>query len=157
MSPQSSTRRGERESRSRYLFKITVLGPEDTLLEEVLQVFSKRVVTVDGISISAADRATDGSDVKALIMSPKHDALDIMLSLTYKGANAAIIVLREADPEVEKHYRNEVRVKAGGLPTRVFSVGSDFNETKRCEILRTLDSLLEEILASRQTTRPVES
>jgi hypothetical protein len=156
MSPQSSARRGKREGRSRYLFKITVVGPVDSLLEEVLQVFSKRVVTVDGISISAADHATDSSDVKALIMSPRHDALDIMLSLTFKGANAAIIVLREVDPEVETYYRNEVRVKAGELPTRVFSVGPDFNETKRCEILRTLDGLLEAILASRQTKHPVE-
>jgi hypothetical protein len=41
------------------------------------------------------------TDVKTLFMSPKHSALDILLSVTFAGASGAIIVLKEPDPEME--------------------------------------------------------
>jgi hypothetical protein len=84
-------------------------------------------------------------------MSPKHAALDILLSLTFKGANAAIIVLREPDPELETVYRNEVRENLGTkIPTRVVTVESGIDEFKRTEIHHTFDDLIEEILVLRE-------
>lgn len=139
--------KGSEKTRPRYLFKITVVGPEDRLLERVLSVINEHVVAVDGISIGATQVEMEDSDVRTLFMSPRHSALDILLSLTYKGANAVMIILRELDPEIETMYRNEIRENLGqGTPTRVLAVSDDIDEFKKTEIRSMLDDLIEEIL-----------
>lgn len=134
------------KAKSNYLFKITVVGPDDLLLEDVLSTFDP-VVKVDGIRIVTADHSTDDSNVRAVFMSPKHAVLDILLSLTFKGASAVMIVLKDPDPELETIYRNEIRENLGTkVPTRVVTVGSSIDEFKRNEIHHTFDRLIEEIL-----------
>ncbi len=150
MTPKDKEPKTKKASKSKYLFKITVVGPEDSLLEDVLSTFDP-VVKVDGIRIVSADRSTDDSEVRAVFMSPKHAALDILLSLTFKGASAVIIVLRDPDPELETIYRNEIRENLGtGIPTRVVTVGSSLDEFKRNEIHHCFDELVDEILALRE-------
>jgi hypothetical protein len=147
MSPKKKKPKKAEKQKSRYLFKVTVVGPDDRLLEQVLSVFNEQVMSVDGIRIGAAKIEREDSDVQTLFMSPKHSALDILLSLTYKGATGVIIVLKDADPEIETMYRNEVRENLGeGLPTRVICVGSDIDDFKRNEIHNLLDELMDEIL-----------
>lgn len=137
----------KKSKKPRYLFKITVVGPEDRLLEDFLQVINENVVAVDGIQIGSTDIEIDDTDVKALIMSPKHAAMDVLLTVTFKGANAAIIVLRDSDPELEGLYRNEVREKLGtGVPTRVVTMRPDIDEFTRNAIIHTFDDIVEEII-----------
>ena len=139
------------ESKDRYLFKITVVGPEDKLLADVLRVFNEQVINIDGIRIGSGEMETDSTDVRVLLMSPKHSAMDLLLSMTYKGASAVIIVLRDADPEIETIYRNEIRESVGeGIPTRLVTVGSGIDEYKRNEIAHLFEEILEEILASKK-------
>ncbi len=134
----------------RYLFKITVLGPDDKLLEQVLTVFNQQVVAVDGIRIGAGDLEMDETDVRALIMSPQHSAMDILLSVTYKGASGAMIVLKEPDPEIETIYRNEIRENIGAnIPTRVLIIESEIDEYKKKEIDHLFEDIIEAILAKR--------
>jgi hypothetical protein len=150
MTPTDKKKKTKKRAKSKYLFKITVVGPDDGLLENVLSTFDP-VVKVDGIRIVSAGHSTDDSDVKAVFMSPKHAALDILLSMTYKGASAVIIVLRDPDPELETVYRNEIRENLGvKVPTRVVTIGSSFDEFKRNEVHHTFDELIEEILAQRE-------
>jgi hypothetical protein len=147
MSPKKKKRKEPEKQKSRYLFKVTVVGPDDRLLEQVLSVFNEQMMSVDGIRIGAAKIEREGSDVQTLFMSPKHSALDILLSLTYKGATGVIIVLKDADPEIETVYRNEIRENLGeGIPTRVICVGSYIEDFKRNEIHNLLDELMDEIL-----------
>ncbi|MHA2117887.1 MAG: hypothetical protein ACW98J_03115 [Candidatus Thorarchaeota archaeon] len=147
MSPKKKKPKKAEKQKSRYLFKVTVVGPDDRLLEQVLSVFNEQVMSVDGIRIGATKVEREDSDVQTLFMSPKHSALDILLSLTYKGATGVIIVLKDADPEIETMYRNEVRENLGeGIPTRVICVGSDIEDFKRNEIHNLLDELMDEIL-----------
>jgi signal recognition particle receptor subunit beta len=153
MPSKNASTKSERPEKSRYAFKITVIGPDDSLLEEVLRAFSDRVIEVDGIRISSAGHRTDSSDVKALIMSPGYSALDVMLSLTFKGAGGVVIVLREPDDETECMYRNEVKLNAGEVPTRVLAAGSKFNDKKRKEIVRLLNNMLEEMVSAREGAR----
>ena len=135
----------------RYLFKITVIGPDDNLLEQVLGVFNQSVFAVDGIRIGAGELEMEETDVRALIMSPQHAAMDILLSFTYKGASGAMIVLREADPEIETIYRNEIRENMGiDVPTRVLVIRSDIDEYKRKEIDHLFEELVEEIFERRE-------
>lgn len=149
MTTTDKKKTSKKRTKSKFLFKITVVGPDDTLLEDVLSTFDP-VVKVDGIRIVSADHSTDDSDVRAVFMSPKHAALDILLSLTFKSASAVIIVLREPDPELEIIYRNEIRENLGTkVPTRVCTIGSTLDEFKRAEIHHTFDELIEEILAQR--------
>ena len=137
--------------RPRYLFKVTVIGPEDKLLEQVLSVFNQNIVAVDGIRIGAGDFEIDEQDVRTLIMSPQHSVMDILLSVTYKGASGAMIVVREADPEIERIYRNEIRENLGsGAPTRVIVIESDIDEFKKQEIGHLFQDIVEEILAKRE-------
>ena len=150
MTPPDKMKTSKKRGKSKYLFKITVVGPDDSLLEDVLSTFDP-VVKVDGIRIVSADHSTDDSDVRAVFMSPKHAALDILLSMTFKGASAVIIVLRDDDPELETIYRNEIRENLGTkVPTRVVTIESTLDEYKRNEIHHTFDDLIEEILAQRE-------
>ena len=136
-----------KKKRSRYLFKITVVGPDDKLLEAVLSTFDDPVVAVDGIRIGSTEYDTDTSEVHAVFMSPKHSALDILLALTYKGASAVIIVCKDADPEIETIYRNEIRENLGtGTPTRVVQASLPLDEFKKNEIHHLFDDVVEEIL-----------
>jgi hypothetical protein len=138
-------------SRNRYLFKITVVGPEDKLLADVLKVFNEHVIAIDGIRIGSGEMETDSTDVRVLLMSPKHSAMDLLLSMTYKGASGVIIVMRDADPEIETVYRNEIRESVGeGIPTRVVTVGSGIDKYKRNEIALLFEEIIEEILASKK-------
>jgi hypothetical protein len=150
MTPTDKKKTGKKRAKSKFLFKITVVGPDDVLLEDVLSTFDP-VVKVDGIRIVSADTSTDDSDIRAVFMSPKHAALDILLSMTFKSASAVIIVLREPDPELETVYRNEIRENLGTkVPTRVCTVGSTLDEFTRAEIHHTFDELIEEILVMRE-------
>lgn len=151
MTPTDTKKKSsKKKAKSKYLFKVTVVGPDDSLLESVLSTFDP-VVKVDGIRIVSADHSTDDSDVRAVFMSPKHAALDILLSMTFKGASAVIIVLRDPDPEMETVYRNEIRENLGAkVPTRVCTVGSTLDEFTRTQIHHTFDELMEEILSLRE-------
>jgi hypothetical protein len=138
MSPKSE--------KSRYLFKITVVGPEDKLLEELLSAFDDPVVAVDGIRIGSTEVDFDSSEVHAVFMSPRHSAMDILLALTYRGASGVIIVLREADPELETVYRNEIRDSLGTkIPTAVVEIGSGLDNFKIQEIRHVVDEMIAEI------------
>ncbi len=145
--PKGKRKKKKPKQKSRFLFKITVVGPEDMLLERVLAVFNEQIVAVDGIRIGATKLELADSDVRTLFMSPEHAALDILLSLTYKGAKGVIIVLREADPQIETVYRNEIRNNLGeGTPTRVICIGNSIDDFKKNEINNVLDNILQEIL-----------
>jgi len=132
---------------SKYLFKITVVGPDDKLLMDVLSIFDDPVVSVDGIRIGSTEVDFDTSEVHAVFMSPRHSALDILLTLTYKGASGVIIVLREPDPEIETLYRNEIRNNLGtDVPTRLVTIGSTMDKFKQTEIEHIFDDVVAEIL-----------
>ena len=140
-------KKSPKKKRSKYLFKITVVGPDDKLLEEVLSTFDDPVVAVDGIRIGSTEVDTDTSEIHAVFMSPKHSALDILLTLTYKGASAVIIVCKDTDPEIETIYRNEVRDNLGtGIPTRTIQVSLPLDDFKKNEIHHLFDDVIEEIL-----------
>lgn len=135
------------KKRTKYLFKITVVGPDDKLLEGVLSSFDDPVVAVDGIRIGSTELDTDTSEIRAVFMSPKHAALDILLTLTYTGASAVIIVCKDMDPEIETIYRNEIRENLGtGTPTRVVQVSLPLDDFKKNEIHHIFDEVIEEIL-----------
>ncbi len=138
------------KKRKRYLFKVTVVGPDDALLEMVLGVVNENVVAVDGIRIGTTDVETDESNVRAVTWSPRHSALDILLSVTYAGANAVVIVLSDEDPEIEAIYREEIKEHLGSeTPTRVLIVGSGIDEFKQIEILNMFEELFEEVLETK--------
>jgi len=131
----------------KYLFKITVVGPDDKLLMDVLSIFDDPVVSVDGIRIGSTELDVDTSEVHAVFMSPRHSALDVLLTLTYRGASGAIIVLREPDLEMERLYRDEVRMNLGTeIPVRTVTTGSSIDGFKRNEIHHLFEEVVEEIL-----------
>ncbi|MDF1539827.1 MAG: hypothetical protein P1Q69_13085, partial [Candidatus Thorarchaeota archaeon] len=140
----------ESKKRKRYLFKVTIVGPEDAILEKVLLVVNQSAVAVDGIRIGTTNVETKDSKVRAVTWSPRHSALDVLLDVTYSGANAVVIVLKDTDPEIEAIYREEICEHLGsGTPTRILTVGSDIDEFKRHEILNMFEELFQEVLDSK--------
>ncbi|MCF2136204.1 MAG: hypothetical protein K9W43_03100 [Candidatus Thorarchaeota archaeon] len=139
------------DKKARYLFKITIVGPDDTLLREVMDAINENIVAVDGIQIGSTDVEAGASEVHAVMMSPTRKAMDILLSLTFRGATAAIIVLRKPDPAIEKKYRTVIRKNIGtGYPTRMFYVGKSLTAAKRKELAKLFNNLIEEMLAARE-------
>ena len=105
------------------------------------------VVAVDGIRIGSTEIDTDASEVRAVFMSPRHSALDILLTLTYKGTRAVLIVVEDVDPDIETIYRNEIRENLGtGIPTRVVRVNLPLDEFEKNEIHHIFDDVVAEIL-----------
>ena len=145
------TKKAEPKKSKRYLFKVTVVGPEDALLEQVLAVLNQSAVAVDGIRIGTTSMETNGSKVRAVTWSPRHSALDILLGVSYAGANAVVIVLRDTDPEIEAIYRNEIIEHLGsGTPTRILMVDSGIDKFKQHEILSMFEELFQEVLESKK-------
>ncbi len=141
----------DEDKKSHYLFKITIVGPDDALVHKVMNTINENIVTVDGIQIGTTEVDAGKSEVRAVVMSPTRKAMDILLSLTYRGATAAMIVLKEPDPAVETKFRNLIREEIGaGYPTRVFYAGKDLDEPKRQELAHLFNSLIEEMLAARE-------
>jgi hypothetical protein len=142
------------KKRSKYLFKITVVGPDDKLLTDVLSLFDDPVVAVDGIRIGSTEVDIDTSEVHTVFMAPRHAVLDILLTLTYKGASGVIIVLKESDPEIETMYRNEIRTNLGTeVPTRIVTTGPNMDKFKHTEIQHIVEGMVEEILARKTKKR----
>ncbi len=154
MSRKNSKKIAEDERKKRYLFKVTIVGPDDGILERVLAVVNDAAVSVDGIRIGTTAVETDESDVRAVTWSPQHSALDMLLSVTYAGANAVVIVMPDVDPAIESIYRNEVRQNLGsGVPTRMIAVGSEIDDFKKVEIMNTFDDLFHEILDRKEKSK----
>lgn len=132
--------------KQRYLFKITVIGPEDKLLEDVLKVIDEDVIAIDGVRMTATSLETDDLEVKTVTMAPKKSALDSLESLTFTGANAVLIILNEADPKIETIYRNKIRENLGsGVPTRVCIIPEKMTSEKKEEIGRCFNEMVEEL------------
>ena len=135
--------------KQRYLFKITVIGPKDKLLEDVLKVINEDVIAIDGVRITATSLETDDLEVKTVTMAPKHSALDAMEAMTFTGANAVLIILDEADPKTETIYRNKIRENLGsGVPTRVCVISDMMTSEKKAEIAGCFNEMVEELTAT---------
>ncbi|TXT57485.1 MAG: hypothetical protein BAJATHORv1_10187 [Candidatus Thorarchaeota archaeon] len=143
MSP-ASERKGQR-----FLFKITLLGPDEDLLEEVVRIFNKDLVSVDGISIGSIERESHGADVRAVFMFSKHSALDILLTMTYTGAHGAMVVLEKTDPDLEAKYKNKVKEKIGSVPCRLLILDEPLDDDERKRIISAFEGLVEELLTTR--------
>ncbi len=133
----------------KYVLKVTVVGPNDSMLYNVLSAIAEKSVDVDGIRIGSRDFRTDRSEIRTVVMSPTQNAMDVLLSLTLIGASGAIIVLESPDPELETKYRNEIREKVGSVPTRVFYSGAALSEAKREEVCQLFQDLVHEMMMSR--------
>ncbi|MBD3406345.1 MAG: hypothetical protein GF411_09565 [Candidatus Lokiarchaeota archaeon] len=143
MSPNKD-RKGQR-----FLFKISLMGPDESLLEEVVRIFNKDLVSIDGISIGSVKRESHGADVKAVFMFSKHSALDILLTLAYTGAHGAMIVLESPNPELESEYRNRVRENIGTVPCRLLVLDSPLDKEESKRIIDAFENLVEELLEAR--------
>lgn len=133
----------------RYIFKITVIGPADHLLEDVLRVINENVVAIDGVRFTATSLETDDFEVKTLTMAPQQSALDALEALTFTGANAVLIILDEANPKTETIYRNKIRENlGGGIPTRVCIISETMTTEKKDEIARCFNEMVEELTSS---------
>ncbi|TFG14831.1 hypothetical protein EU537_02515 [Candidatus Thorarchaeota archaeon] len=151
MSPKTNNESDGKKRRAKYLFKVTVVGPDDSLLDEVLRVLNENVVSIDGIRIGSTEIEAEGTDVRAVTMSPKHTALDVLLTVTFTGAKGVLIIMKEPDPEIESIYRNEVREKLGaGIPTRIVFVGDQIEDYQKNQLIYNLGELVEEILEKRK-------
>lgn len=154
MSRKNGKKIAEDERRKKYLFKVTIVGPDDGILDRVLAVVNDAAVSVDGIRIGTTAVETGESDVRAVTWSPQHSALDMLLSVTYAGANAVVIVMPDVDPAIESIYRNEIRQNLGsGVPTRMIVVGSEIDDFKKVEIMNTFDDLFHEILDRKEKSK----
>ncbi len=151
MSPKPKNESEPAKKKAKYLFKVTVVGPDDSILDDVLRVINENVVTIDGIRIGNTEIEAEGTDVRAVTMSPKHTALDVLLTVTFTGAKGVLIIMKEPDPEIESIYRNEIREKLGDdIPTRIVFVGDEIEEYQKNELIYNLGELVEEILEKRK-------
>ena len=140
---------GPEKRSARYVIKVTIVGPDDSMLYQVLEAIADKSVTVDGIRIGSRDLKGRDLEVQAVVMLPTRHAMDILVSLTFKGASAAIVVLESPDPELESKHRNEIRENVGHVPTRVFYVGSELDKEKKRELLSLFHDLVNEVMATR--------
>ncbi len=135
------------KKKKKYLFKITVDGPNDSLNQDVLKIITQSYVQIHGLGIYETTKETDNERINTVIMSPKHDAMHFMLSLSYKRSSGALIVLENKHKDKEQNYRERVIKNAGDIPTRIIHIpdGIDHEELKKL-IGKYLDELIDEII-----------
>ncbi|MFX1518592.1 MAG: hypothetical protein ACFFCD_01520 [Promethearchaeota archaeon] len=124
-----------------YIFKIAVVGPNDFLKDQVLHLISGGNIGVDGLRIHVGD-ADHIERIKLSYWLPHKDAFQVLVSLSYKGAHGALIVLDQDNIEVLTHYRAEVRKKCGKIPVLHLFIGKN---TKPEEIHKMAEIKMHEL------------
>ncbi len=93
-----------------------MVGPNDFLKDQVLHLISGGNIGVDGLRIHVGD-AENIDRIKLSYWLPHKDAYKVLVSLSYRGAHGALIVLSQEDIETLPHYREEIKDRCGGIPT----------------------------------------
>lgn len=124
-----------------FIFKIAVVGPNDFLKDQVLHLVSGGNVGIDGLRIHVGD--ADHTDrIKLSYWLPHQDAYKVLVSLSYRGAHGALIVLSEDDIETLSQYRDEVKWECGEIPTSHLLIGKNM---KSEEIHKMADIKMNEL------------
>jgi len=124
-----------------FIFKIAVVGPNDFLKDHVLHLVSGGNVGIDGLRIHVGD--CDQLDrIKLSYWLPHKDAYKVLVSLSYKGAHGALIVLSEDDVQKLSHYRVEVKKQCGEIPVSHLLIGKNM---KTEEIHKMADIKMHEL------------
>jgi len=126
-----------------FIFKIAVVGPNDFLKDQVLHLVSGGNVGIDGLRIHVGD--CDQVDrIKLSYWLPHKDAYQVLVSLSYKGAHGALIVLSEDDIDTLSQYRAEVKTQCGEIPVSYLLIGKNM---KSEEIRKMADIKMHELAA----------
>jgi len=124
-----------------FIFKIAVVGPNDFLKDHVLHLVSGGNVGIDGLRIHVGD--CDQLDrIKLSYWLPHKDAYKVLVSLSYKGAHGALIVLSEDDVQKLSQYRVEVKKQCGEIPVSHLLIGKNM---KTEEIHKMADIKMHEL------------
>jgi hypothetical protein len=124
-----------------FIFKIAVVGPNDFLKDKVLHLVSGGNIGIDGLRIHIGDH--DQLDrIKLSYWLPHKDAYQVLVSLSYKGAHGALIVLSEDDVQELSQYRTEVKKQCGEIPVSHLLVGKNM---KTEEIHKMADIKMHEL------------
>jgi hypothetical protein len=124
-----------------YIFKIAVTGPNDFLKDQVLHLISGGNIGVDGLRIHVGD--TDQTKrIRFSYWLPHKDAYRVLISLSYRGAHGALIVLGQDDIEFLTQYQEEIRKQCGKIPTSHLLIGK---KMKPEEIRKMADIKMHEL------------
>ncbi len=133
--------------KKKYLFKITVDGPNDALNQDVLKIITQSYVQIHGLGIYETTKETDNEQINTVIMSPKHDAMHFILSLSYKRSSGALIVLEEKYKDRVHEYEERVVKNAGEIPTRIIVIPKETNSEELKKLVeKYLDELIDAII-----------
>jgi hypothetical protein len=107
-----------------FIFKIAVVGPNDLLKDQVLHLVSGGNVGIDGLRIHVGD-ADHIDRIKLSYWLPHKDAYQVLVSLSYKGAHGALIVLSQDDIETLSQYRADIKKECGEVPVSHLLIGKN--------------------------------
>jgi len=126
-----------------FIFKIAVVGPNDFLKDQVLHLVSGGNVGIDGLRIHVGD--CDQLDrIKLSYWLPHQDAYQVLVSLSYKGAHGALIVLSEDDIGKLSQFRADIKKECGEIPESHLLIGKNM---KPEEIHKMADIKMHELAA----------
>ena len=124
-----------------FIFKIAVVGPNDFLKDQILHLISGGNIGVDGLRIHVGD-ADQTERIKLSYWLPHKDAYQVLVTLSYRGAHGALIVLDQDNIEALTQYRAEVRKKCGKIPVSHLLIGKNM---KPKEIRKMADIKMHEL------------
>lgn len=124
-----------------FIFKIAVVGPNDFLKDQVLHLVSGGNIGIDGLRIHVGD-ADHIDRIKLSYWLPHKDAYRVLVSLSYRGAQGALIVLGQDENEALTQYRSEIRKNCGEIPVSHLLIGKNM---KSEEIRKMADIKMHEL------------
>jgi hypothetical protein len=92
-----------------------VVGPNDFLKDQVLHLISGGNIGIDGLQIHVGD-ADHTERIRISYWLPHQEAYQVLVSLSYRGAHGALIVLPEVDSEALEYFKIEILKHCGDIP-----------------------------------------
>ncbi len=128
---------------SDYIFNVAIIGPDDKLNEEFIKLIAEKHANVDGVHFYTGKIE---EIAKINFWQPHINAeSEKLVDLTYRTANAVIIVLHEKNNEIMEKYKIKIQESNKNILLTTFIMKSDADISQRAHELLEAKELLKKL------------
>lgn len=131
---------------SDYIFNVAVIGPDDKLNEDFINLTAKKHANVDGVHFFSGE-VENIANIN--FWQPHKDAFSTgLVNMAFKNANAVIIVLPRKDDKILEAYKSKIQESNKDILLTTFIMKSDADISERARELLTVKDLLKKLTFS---------
>jgi len=128
---------------SDYIFNVAVIGPDDKLNEDFINLTAKKHANVDGVHFYSG-KVENIANIN--FWQPHEDAFSTeLVNMAFKTANAVIIVLPKKDNKLFEAYKSKIQESNNDILLTTFIMKSDEDIAERARELLEVKELLKKL------------